>query len=442
MRRFIYWLVSFFYPVIDITGQENLPTSGGMILVSNHPNGIIDPIPLMIKLERSIAFLAKSTLWAIPLLKSFLEAFDALPIYRHRDEGQRHGPKDGDAPIRNEETFTIARKLIKEGGILALFPEGTTHSESQLLPLRTGAARIALQNEADMNWAGQVSIVPIGLWYENKIRFRSSILLVVGEPFTLNNYQANYIEDERETVRLVTEKIEKGLNDVVLQAESREILRALPVVANWLNEGKPISLEEQHTQMQQLIGIYERMKQEAPERLNHIVDAMRRYDGLLRAMGMDDPWQVDLPKISGWQFFGRLLILILLAPFALLGLLVSYLPYQLTRFIAGQAIQNDYTQLSLAKILGGLLFFLLTWVTLTIWTIIRWHIGWGVLLFITIPVAILIALWWVEKVRIFRQRLTRMGWLARKGAMRKYILSQQSLVAEMVTDAVKDFSLT
>ncbi len=440
MRRFIYWLVSLFYPVIDITGQENLPKSGGMLIVSNHPNGVIDPVPLMIRLGRPIAFLAKSTLWAIPLLRSFLKAFDALPIFRHRDEGFRHGPKNGDAPIRNEATFAIARKLIKEGGILALFPEGTTHSESQLLPLRTGAARIALQNEADMDWAGEVSIVPIGLWYENKVRFRSSILLVVGEPFTLDGFKADYLEDERETVRVVTEKIEKGLNEVVLQAESREILRALPVVANWLNEGKPATLETQHIQMQQLLGTYEQMKAQDPERLNQIVNAMQRYDGLLKAMGMKDPWQLDLPEISRWELFGRLLLLILLAPFALIGLLISYLPYQLTRLIAPRAIQNDYTQLSLAKIVGGLLFFLLTWIALTIWTMLRWTVGWGILFFITIPVVLLIALWWAEKVRTFSQRLTRMGWLGQKGAMKQYVVAQQNLVANLVTDAVRDFS--
>ena len=439
MRRFIFWLVSLFYPVIDITGQENLPISGGMIIVSNHPNGIIDPVPLMIKLERPIAFLAKSTLWAIPLLKSFLEAFNALPIFRHRDDGLRHGPK-GDAPARNENTFALARKLINEGGALALFPEGTTHSESQLLPLKTGAARIALQNEADMNWVGQVSIVPIGLWYENKIRFRSSVLLVVGQPFTLEPFRANYLEDEREAVRLVTEKIEKGLDEVVLQAESREILRALPVVANWLNEGKPAALEMQHTQMQQLLETYERIKQQDPERLDRIVNAMRRYDGLLRAMGMDDPWQPNLPKASGWQLIGRLLVVVLSAPFALLGLLVSYVPYRLTRFVARRAIQDDYTQLSLAKIVGGLLFFLLTWFGLTIWVMLSWNVGWGVIFFVAIPILILITLWWAEKVSTFSQRLTRIGWLGRKGAMRKYVLAQQSLVAKMITDAVQDFA--
>ena len=439
MRRFIFWLVSLFYPVIDITGQDNLPASGGMIIVSNHPNGIIDPIPLMIKLERPIAFLAKSTLWAIPLLRSFLVAFNALPIFRHRDDGLRHGPT-GDAPARNEKTFALARKIIKEGGALALFPEGTTHSESQLLPLKTGAARIALQNEADMNWAGQVSVVPIGLWYENKVRFRSSILLVVGRPFTLDAYQASYLEGERETVRLVTEKIEEGLHEVVLQAESREILRALPVIANWLNNRQPPTLKTQHVQLRQLLATYERIKQQDPERLDSIVEAMRRYDGLLRAMGMADPWQPDLPKIPWWQLFGRVLVVVLVAPFALLGLLVSVVPYRLTRFVARRAIQDDYTQLSLAKIVGGLLFFLLTWIGLTIWTMLRWTVGWGVLFFVAIPILILITLWWVEKVRTFMQRLTRMGWLGRKGAMRKYVIEQQSLVVKMITDAVRDFA--
>ena len=362
-----------------------------------------------------------------------------MPIYRHQDDGKRRGPK-GDAPERNENTFAVARKLLKEGGVLALFPEGTTHSKSQLLPLRTGAARIALQNEADMNWRGQIPIVPIGLWYENKIRFRSSLLLVVGKPFTLQEFQAAYQEDERETVRTLTEKIDKSLDEVVLQAESREILKALPVVANWLNKGKQATLETQHLQMQNLLDIYEKIKTDDPDRLNSIVGAMRRYDGLLRAMGTEDPWQLDLPKVSGWQLLGRLIVLLVLAPFALLGLLISYVPYRLTGIVAERAIQSDYTQLSLAKIIGGLLFYLVTWITLTVWIMVRWGASWGILLFIVTPILMLITLWWSEKVKTFAQRLTRMGWLGRKGAMQKYVMEQQSLVVNLITDVIQDYS--
>lgn len=437
MQRFIFWLVNLFYPKIEIADLEHVPKSGGMIVVSNHPNGIIDPVPLMIKLGRPVAFLAKSTLWAIPVLTAFLNTFNALPIFRHRDDGLRGGPT-GDAAERNEATFAKARQLLQDGGILALFPEGTTHSESQLLPLRTGAARIALENEVEMAWAGKVPIVPIGLWYENKIRFRSSVLLVAGEPFTLGSYAEAYVADERETVRVVTERIDKSLDEVVLQAESREVLRALPVVARWINKGEELSLEEQHDQMQELLEIYGRLQRDDPDRLDTIVQAMRRYDGLLRAMGMADPWQADLPAFSGWVLFGQLLLLFILLPLALAGLIFSYLPYRLTGFVAEQVSQDDYTQFSVAKILGGLLFYLLACFAVSIWVGLTVGWGWGVLLFVFIPLLVLFTLWWAERVRTLSQRFMLSGWRGRQRSMHVYVQQERDRVTEMVLQAVAE----
>ncbi|MEM7117332.1 MAG: lysophospholipid acyltransferase family protein [Chloroflexota bacterium] len=433
MRRFIFWLINIFYRSIEITGLENVPQGGGMIVVSNHPNGIVDPVPLMIKLGRPVAFLAKSTLWAIPVLTSFLKTFNALPIFRPMDDGLRHGPQ-GDAPARNAETFAKARELLQAGGILALFPEGTTHSDPLLKPLRTGAARIALENEAAMGWVGKVPIVPIGLWYENKVRFRSSVLLVAGESFSLEGYREAYAADARETVRALTERIDNCLDEVVLQAESREVLQALPVVARWLNKGEELSLEGQHKQMQRLLEIYGRLQQTDPDRLETIVEAMRRYDRLLRAMGMNDPWQADLPRFSLWQTVSQAVGLLLLAPLALAGLLFSYIPYRLTGFVSEKAIQDDYTQLSLAKILGGLLFYLLASLAVSIWVGITFGVGWGILLFVVIPFLILLTLWWVEQVRTLAQRFTR----GRGQGMKAFVQQERDIVVDMVLAAVEE----
>ena len=438
MRKFIFWLVNLFYSNIEISGLERVPKDGGMIIVSNHPNGIIDPIPLMIRLDRPVAFLAKSTIWAIPIVRNILDSFGALPIYRHKDDGQRGGP-NGDAAARNEATFARARQLIQSGEALALFPEGVTHSESQLLPLRTGAARIALENEVEMGWPGETSIVPIGLWYADKTRFRSHVLLVVGKPFNLKNYADTYAKDDRETVRIVTSRINEALDEVVLQAESDEILRALPYITRWLNEGQVLTLEQQHEQMAQLLHVHDQLQAQEPERLDQITSAMRRYDALLRALGMKDPWQLSLPQFPGWYLFGQLLLILLFAPVALIGVLIGYPPYLLTRFIARRAIQGDYTQLSTAKIGGGLIFFLTAWLGVSIWVGISTHLGWGLLMFVLTPMLIFLALWWAEKIQTVWRRLRLTGWRGRKRAIHDHLRSERANMAQMVLQAIADY---
>ncbi len=92
----------------------------------------------------------------------------------------------------NEITFDRCRALLAERGWLALFPEGTSHSDPQLRPLKTGAARIALSVEAADGFAGGLRVLPVGLLYLDKGTFRSRVAVVLGEPFTLAEYAEAY----------------------------------------------------------------------------------------------------------------------------------------------------------------------------------------------------------------------------------------------------------
>ena len=87
IRFILLRLVELFYPRIEVDGAENLPGSGPIIFVANHPNGLLDALVLMIGLRRHISFLAKSTFFANPIGRALMEAFGALPVYRQRDEG-------------------------------------------------------------------------------------------------------------------------------------------------------------------------------------------------------------------------------------------------------------------------------------------------------------------------------------------------------------------
>ena len=136
-------------------------------------NGLMDPLLLLCLSPRPVSFLAKSPLFTMPFVSLFVKAFDSIPVYR---------PQDADADVRrNRETFAKAREMLKRGGVLALFPEGVSHDEPRLMPLKSGAARIVLGAAAE----GGVTVVPAGLTYEARDLFRSSALLRVAEPFTV-----------------------------------------------------------------------------------------------------------------------------------------------------------------------------------------------------------------------------------------------------------------
>src|SRR5262245_62430997 len=108
-------------------------------------------------------FLANATLFGIPASRLAMDAFGSIPIHRAQESGARAGDAS-----RNDASFARCRAELAAGGALALFPEGVSHSDPQLRPLKTGAARIALSAEAEHDGKLGVTIVPIGLYYERK----------------------------------------------------------------------------------------------------------------------------------------------------------------------------------------------------------------------------------------------------------------------------------
>ena len=223
-------LVRLYYPVRLVDGAERIPAGKPLIFVLNHPNGLLDPLVLRIATGRRSRFLAKSSLFGNPLGRLAMNAFDSIPVYR------AHEARPGDA-ARNDEAFARCRAELAAGGVLALFPEGTSHSDPQLRPLKTGAARIALSAEAEHDGRLGVTVMPVGLAYERKTLFRSSVLLVVGEPIAVAPMLEEYRRDERATVATLTDEIGRRLDAIVLQAESRDLLVGIAQVAGWTRPG-------------------------------------------------------------------------------------------------------------------------------------------------------------------------------------------------------------
>ncbi|MDX1520007.1 MAG: lysophospholipid acyltransferase family protein [Anaerolineae bacterium] len=441
IRFAVFNLVRFFYPHLEIRGRDNLPADGPVMFVLNHPNGLMDPILLMIGVERSVSFLAMSLLFANPIGKTLCAAFGALPVFRRKDDGKPGGPR-GDAAERNEVTFARCRQLLHQGGALALFPEGITHSEPQLAELRTGAARIALSTEAEANWQANLKIVPVGLWYEDKTTFRTSVLLVIGEPFTLSRWAEDYTLDEYETVRAVTAQIEEGLDAVVLQAENTELLSAVPILAEWTApHGDPATLTEQHTWAANLLATYAYLHKNDPTRLEQIADQAWGYASVLQSLGVEDPWSLELPDINHWWLLRATGQLLVGFPFALAGAALSYGPYRLARPAAMVLTGHDATQISTFKLIGGALFVLIGWIIEAV--LVGWWVdwGWGVLLFIAAPFLGYVALRWSELWRAWREVVSTWMVRWRRRHLVEALIARRQSLTKAVQAAVETWQL-
>jgi 1-acyl-sn-glycerol-3-phosphate acyltransferase len=383
-RRLIHAVITIalrlFFRRIETSNAGLAPAEGPCIFVLNHPNGLIDPALVFCALPRRISFLAKSTLFRLPLVGSLMRTVEALPLYRRVDAGED--------PQQNLRTFEACRRLLRQGRCIALFPEGLSHNSTQLLPIKTGAARIALGaisiREAtrgaeglapDGQTAGvahTLKIVPVGLYYTSKTSFRSEALLRFGEPLEAAPVELDEATGEppREAVRELSARIERALREVTINAETDEELetatRAGQLFSS-LYEGLDIeqTLAERFDFLRRFTLRGKTQRTKSPERVEALRRRILSYEAELRKVGIA-PENLSLSSHSKWyvirHFLLRGALLALLSPLALAGALLHLPAYLLSTLFARLFRTHGVDDIvSTVKILVAIALMPLTW---------------------------------------------------------------------------------
>ncbi|HPA51184.1 MAG TPA: 1-acyl-sn-glycerol-3-phosphate acyltransferase [Thermoanaerobaculia bacterium] len=411
-----------FYRNVEAAGLDRVPAAGPTILVLNHPNGLMDPLLLLCLSPRPVSFLAKSPLFTMPFVSLFVKAFDSIPVYR---------PQDADADVRrNRETFAKAREMLKRGGVLALFPEGVSHDEPRLMPLKSGAARIALGAAAE----GAVTVVPAGLTYEARDLFRSSALLHVAEPFTVEPIPLDEKgEPPRTAVKALTERLREALEGATLQADDAATLELAAFAESLLPAGDG-SLEARVAVRRLLLERAALLRDRAPERLAALVARLERFRAILTAARLA-PGALDSGASRAElaaSTLAALLVALFLAPPALLGLLAHAPAYNLVGPLAKRLSRGNTDIVATIKVLGAFLFFPLTWIALGTAAGLAWGLPLGLLTGLALPVLGYLALLLLERWEATVAALRALGLaLVRRPALARLRAERESLVAEM-----------
>jgi 1-acyl-sn-glycerol-3-phosphate acyltransferase len=208
--------------------------TGPLVLCTNHQNGLADAV-LLCATERPVRFLAKATLFRMPLVGSLVRGARAVPVHRPQDQADTS---------QNLESFAEVHAALRRGELISIFPEGTSDDPRPgLRPLKTGAARLALAAEFDRP-AGSpppgLRVQCLGLVYEHRDRWRSTVHLWIGAPFEVADWSAPYAADPRAAVHDLTARIESELRAVTVPWERAEDRRPLAAaVALGSDEGLP-----------------------------------------------------------------------------------------------------------------------------------------------------------------------------------------------------------
>ncbi len=347
---------------VEVVGLEHVPWQSPVIFVLNHPNALVDPAFLLYLAPRRVSFLAKSTLFKMPVLGYFVRAMDCIPVYRHQDAGEDVS--------KNREMFMAARKLLASGGTIGICPEGVSHDEPRLRPIKTGAARIALA-AVSTGEVRELKIVPAGLYYTSKTKFRSAVLLYFGKPLDVAPVKLDADgSPPRTAVKELSNRIESALREVMLDAEHEEALQTITRAERIFNSepGEEESLAEELQLQQRFVKAYQVLRERAPERLRRLEVRMSRFEEELTQAGVDPD---DLsPPTSTRAVFTHLiprvgLFLLLILP-ATLGALIHYPAYRLGGYLATRFSKDDDDVISTVKIISAMLLFPLTWLVVAV----------------------------------------------------------------------------
>ena len=170
LRPFVNFILKFFIKKITITGLENIPKSGALMLASTHANSFFDALLLCcLVVHRRVWSLARGDIFKKNGVKKLLASFFLIPVHR-LSEGKEHMSD-------NDHTFNKCIELFKQGEVVLIFSEGLSAYQTKILPLKKGTARLAKKAQID---GIELTIIPITITYDSFANFGKTINLNIG----------------------------------------------------------------------------------------------------------------------------------------------------------------------------------------------------------------------------------------------------------------------
>jgi len=393
LRSFSRVALTGFFRRFEVAGLENVPASGPLLLVPNHTNAFVDALVVAAAVARPITITAKSTLFGHPVLRRLLKAVGAIPLHRRQDQAE------GADPASNVAALAECGRSLSRGEALCIFPEGVSHSDTRLRPLRTGAARVALEFRPGPT--GPLLIVPVGLCYQAKERFRSALFVRFGAPLDVAVWRDTHstagprdLTAELETrIRSLTLNFRRRRDAALLQWTAEVLAtRGLPPPVLQKEEG----LVAERVRLAGLLNEgYERLADASSEVVGELEERVRRYHARLRRLGVaPDEVYLEMNVGSAALFVVREIeTLVVGLPLALLGTVLHGPAYALTRAIVTRISRDRDHWATNAVIVGSVLELLTIGLELAAaWVFLSWpyalaatalvpYSGWYILLY-------------------------------------------------------------
>ena len=369
-----------FYRDVEVVGLERLPAHGPVLLASNHPNALVDALVIGCTLRRPVTLTAKATLLENPVTRALLRAAGVVPLRRATDDAAR-GVGSVLDPSRNANAFAAVLDVLQRGGAVLLFPEGKSHSDPALAPLKTGLARIAFMARDDRHLV--VPILPIGLTFERKWEPRSRVLMHVGVPIELDSVTPN----DTVSVGCLTDQVDLGLRSVTLNFrtahDASRILSVSILLAEILDEFRPLRAPD--PPLADSVRVAHRINVITPQlgdldasltsRIEWFLERVTAFEQLTRDHAIV-PSDAQMSTGMGpglWFVIREMSIAALAGPLAAWGRINHWVPLRTARALARRTSRTP-DEPAMNTIVAGLILVLMFYIGQTL--LVAWAFGW------------------------------------------------------------------
>jgi 1-acyl-sn-glycerol-3-phosphate acyltransferase len=346
-----------YFREIEVAGDVPGPSTGGRLFAANHVNGLVDPILVLTQAPCVISPVAKSTLWQIPGLRWLLETAEAVPIVRRRDVP---GKNESD----NEAVFARVATHLAKGGNILIFPEGTSHNEPRLLPLRSGAGRMLGRARAEAG-GEHLTFQAVALEFDQRDTFRSRSLVLFGPVRRIADMRGDDLAKE------ITDVLRDDLSELLVEGSTwEERILVIRVAEMFANDTDDMSLTHLNRIGRRIEQARRVLTRSSPEEVRAIEARLHAY---LHRLAREEASDSVIARVARGTSSGlepdrvsRAAAMIATLPLALVAVVIYWLPYQLPRLVT-RKLKGDPDVASTYKLGVGLVAFPL-WAAIAITT--------------------------------------------------------------------------
>lgn len=217
-------VIRIYYRRIHVTGLKSIPKNKPLIIVSNHPNGFLEPIIMACLFPIELHFLVRGDLFEKKSLKWLLTSTNQVPIYRF---------KDGIAALRNNQK-TIAKtvEVLSQNKAIIIFAEGSTDANWYLREFKKGMARMAFQC-LDENQDLDLQILPVGITFQKSSSPGSEVILNVGEAFSVRPFYVKKAKEAKDQMDNLTAHTYDEIRKLIVHVEEK--VTKDEILQSWTN---------------------------------------------------------------------------------------------------------------------------------------------------------------------------------------------------------------